>query len=70
MAKTSTKPGRPERSKVSYANEIQRLKKQLTEAQGTIQELVKLTEEQYKESFKYVFPSIKQRIKYLIKGEI
>jgi len=64
------KTGRPERSKQSYQVEVQKLKTTIKGYEDTIKELTSLVDEQYKTSYKYRFPTIKQRIKFLITGEL
>lgn len=69
MAKQQTK-GRPPRDKTSYRNEIQRMKRDAAERQVMVDELIETITYQAKKLHAYSFPTIKQRIKYLIKGEI
>lgn len=62
--------GRPERSKTSYRNEIQFRKRRERELEENITELHDIVSEQSEALWDYRFPTIKQRIKYLLKGEL
>lgn len=68
--KSIKKAGRPPRDKSSYRNEIQRLHKSLASKDESIQELVSMIEGQAKKLHAYSFPTVKQRIKFLLKGEL
>lgn len=66
----TTKAGRPARSKASYANQIQRMKKNERELEKE-KLFLKLTLDRYvKKVMSYETAPIPKRIKYLIRGEI
>lgn len=67
---TTKKAGRPARSKESYQREVQALKATVKAQEKTIDDLVILTDGQYKKLYRYQFPTFKQRVKYLIEGDL
>lgn len=70
ITKATAKPGRPLRSKTSYANQISRLKNKIKDHEANKEELVRIIHDQSEQIDSYLFPKFVDRVKYLLRGEL